>query len=171
MERYSSVARWLHWIIALLILFNLWLGFAHDALPKAWKVMPIHKSVGLTVLALTIVRIMWRLTHRTPPIPASLPAWERLVAQVTHFAFYAFMLIIPLTGWIMTSAGDRPLTWFFLFNVPKFSVAKGDAIVGLSGEAHEILGFIWAALIALHILAALRHHFILKDGVMRRMLG
>jgi cytochrome b561 len=170
MERYSRVARTLHWIMAILILFNLWLGFAHDALPRDWQVMPVHKSVGLTVLALTLIRFGWRLTHRPTPLPDGMPAWERAAAKVTHYSFYAFMLLMPLTGWIMTSAGNRPLSWFFLFDVPKFGVAKGDPIVGLSGETHEVVGFLWAALILLHVAAALRHHFIMKDNVLRRMM-
>ena len=170
MVRYTLVARILHWAIAALILLNLWLGFFHDSLPKDWQVMPVHKSVGLTVLALTIVRIVWRLTHRPLALPATIPQWERTAAGITHFLFYALMLILPLSGWIMTSAGTRPLNWFFLFDVPKFAVAKGDAIVGLSGGAHELLPWLWVALIALHIGAALRHHFMLKDGVLRRML-
>ena len=169
MERYSLVARVLHWTIALLILFNLWLGFAHDSLPRDWQVMPVHKSVGLTVLALTLLRILWRFARPAPALPAGMPRWEQRVAKGTHFAFYALMLLIPLTGWIMTSAGTRPLNWFFLFDVPKWPVTKGDAIVGLSGETHEVGAFLWAALILLHVLAALRHQFILKDGLMRRM--
>lgn len=171
MERYSIVARTLHWIMAILILFNLWLGFAHDSLPRDWQVMPVHKSVGLTVLALTLLRLGWRLTHRPTPLPDGLPAWERTAAKLTHYSFYAFMLLMPLTGWITTSAGNRPLNWFFLFDVPKFAVTKGDPIVGLSGETHEVVGFLWAALILLHVAAALRHHFILRDNVLRRMLG
>ena len=170
MARYTSVARALHWIIAILILANLFFGFAHEALPKDWAVMPVHKSIGLTVLALTIVRIIWRLTHRAPPLPAAMPGWEKGAAHATHFVFYAFMLILPLSGWIMSSAGPRPLNWFFLFDVPKFAVAKGDAIVGLSRETHELLPWLWAALIILHVGAALRHHFMLKDDVLRRML-
>lgn len=170
MDRYSHVARALHWIMAILILFNLFLGFAHDALPREWKVMPVHKSIGLTVLALTVARIMWRFTRSAPPLPAEMPAWEKGTAHLTHFAFYAFMLVLPLTGWVMTSAGDRPLNWFFLFDVPKFAVGKEDAIVGLSRGAHELLPWLWVALIALHIGAALRHHFMLKDDVLRRML-
>lgn len=171
MVRYSAVARTLHWIMAILILFNLWLGLFHESLPKEWKVMPVHKSVGLTVLALTILRIVWRLTHKPPPLPPEMPGWEKTAANVTHGLFYAFMLLVPLTGWIMSSAGDRPLNWFFLFDVPKFAVSKGDAIVGLSHDAHGLMGYVWAVLIALHIGAALRHHFVLKDGVLRRMLG
>ena len=171
MDRYNIVARALHWIIAILILFNLWLGFAHDFLPKDWQVMPIHKSVGLTVLTLTLMRVLWRLTHKPPPLPAQMPGWEKLTANATHLAFYIFMMVMPLTGWIMSSAGNRPLNWFFLFDVPKFAVSKGDAVVAFSGETHEIAGFLWAALILLHVAAALRHHFILKDNVLRRMLG
>ncbi|WP_336974049.1 cytochrome b [Sphingobium aromaticiconvertens] len=171
MDRYTRVAQSLHWAIAILILCNLWLGFAHDSLPRAWPVMPVHKSIGLTVLALTLMRILWRLTHPVPPMLATMPPWEKLVAKVTHFAFYALLLIMPLTGWIMTSAGDRPLSWFFLFDVPKFGVTKGDAIVGVSSEGHEILGFLFATLIVLHVAAALRHHFVLKDATLRRMFG
>lgn len=170
MVRYTTVARALHWIIAILILGNLVFGFAHDALPKDWAVMPVHKSIGLTVLALTLLRIVWRLTHPAPQLPAAMPAWEKGAAHLTHIVFYALMLILPLSGWIMSSAGTRPLNWFFLFDVPKFGVAKGDAIVGLSRGAHELLPWLWVALILLHVGAALRHHFMLKDDVLRRML-
>lgn len=109
MARYTAVARALHWIIAILILGNLVFGFAHDALPKDWAVMPVHKSIGLTALALTLVRIIWRLTHPAPPLPAAMPAWEKGAAHATHVVFYALMLILPLSGWIMSSAGTRPL--------------------------------------------------------------
>lgn len=170
MTRYTSVARALHWIIAVLIVANLVFGFAHDALPKDWAVMPVHKSIGLTVLALTLVRIGWRIGHPSPRLPAAMPAWEKGAAHATHALFYAFMILVPLSGWIMSSAGTRPLNWFFLFDVPKFAVTQGDAIVGLSGEGHEIMGFAWAALILVHIGAALRHHLLLKDDVLRRML-
>lgn len=170
MDRYTFVARALHWIMAVLIIVNLILGIGHDALPKDWAVMPVHKSIGLTVLALTLVRLGWRLGHRPPLLPVAMPGWEKAAAHATHFLFYALMLLVPLTGWIMTSAGTRPLNWFFLFDVPKFAVTKGDILVGVSGEGHEIMGFAWAALIILHIAAALRHHLVLKDDVLRRMI-
>ena len=170
MARYTAVARALHWAIALLILLNLVSGFAHEALPKDWAVMPVHKSIGLTVLALTLARIGWRFTHPAPPLPAAMPLWERGAAHMTHALFYAFMLILPLSGWIMTSPWPRPLNWFFLFDVPKFGVGKEDAIVGLSRGAHELLPWVWVALILLHVGAALRHHFVLKDDVLRRMV-
>lgn len=171
MARYTGIARLLHWIIALLILLNLFLGFFRGALPKDMMAMPIHKSVGLTVLALTIIRIVWRLTHRPPPLPEAMPRWERLSASAVHLAFYALMLVLPLTGWIISSASDRPLNWFFLFDVPKLGVEKGDAIYGTAHGAHELLPWLWGVLILLHVGAALRHHFVLKDNVLRRMLA
>jgi cytochrome b561 len=171
-DRYSTVARWLHWIIGALVILNILGGLFHDALRASpIPVMPLHKATGVTILFLTLVRIGWRLTHRAPPLPRNMPTWEKGAAHATHFIFYLLLLIVPLTGWIMSSANDRPLSWFGLFPIPKFAVTKGDAIVGISHEGHEILGIAFAVLAVLHIAAALRHHFILKDGVLRRMLG
>ncbi|MGV3769412.1 MAG: cytochrome b [Sphingobium phenoxybenzoativorans] len=169
--RYSQVARWLHWTIALLVIFNIVGGIFHDALGKAFPVMPLHKAAGITILFLTLARIVWRLSHPAPPLPSAMPAWEKLAANATHFAFYALLLIVPLTGWIMTSAGDRPLTWFWLFDIPKFGVTKGEAVVDISRGGHGVLGLLFGLLALLHIGAALRHHFVLKDGVLRRMTG
>jgi cytochrome b561 len=97
--------------------------------------------------------------------------WEKSLARVTHVLFYGLMLILPLSGWIMSSAGDWPLNWFGLVDIPKFHVTKQDPIVGIAGEGHEILGFLMLGLVILHIAAALRHHFVLKDRVLARMLG
>ena len=85
-------------------------------------------------------------------------------------ARYAFMIVMPLTGWMRVSAGERPLNWFGLFDIPKFAVTKGDAVVGVAHEGHEVLGLVWLALLVLHVAAALRHHFALKDTMLRRML-
>lgn len=170
MNRYTSVARMLHWTIAVLIITNLVLGFGRGMLPKGMMAMPIHKSIGITVLVLTVLRILWRLTHRPPPLPGAMPVWERASATLVHWAFYALMIVLPLSGWIISSAGDRPLNWFFLFDIPKLAVSKTDGLYGLSHEAHELLPWLWIALIALHVGAALRHHFVLKDDVLRRMV-
>jgi cytochrome b561 len=169
-DRYSTVARALHWIIGILVILNIFGGLLHDAL-EGWPIMPFHKAAGITVLFLTLVRIGRRLTHRAPPLPPEMPAWEKGAAHLTHFLFYLLMLVVPLTGWIMVSPGDRPLNWFGLFPIPKFALSKGDAIVGISGEGHEVLGIAFAVLVVLHVAAALRHHFILKDNVLRRMLA
>lgn len=167
-DRYTRVAIVLHWVIAALIVFNLWLGLAHDSLPRNWQVMPLHKSVGLTVLALTIARIGWRLAHPVPPLPGDLKPWEKAVANASHFLLYALMLAIPLTGWMMVSGPQRrPLQWFSLFDVPYLPLSAAAADFG--HEAHELLGWGMIALLVLHVGAALRHHFLLRDQVFARM--
>lgn len=170
-EHYTRIARLLHWTIGVLVILNILGGFFHDAIGKAFPVMPLHKAAGITILGLTLVRIGWRLANPPPPLPPNMPAWERSAARATHLAFYGLLLAMPITGWIMSSANERPLTWFWLFDIPKFNVIKGDAIFGISHEGHEVLGILFATLALLHIGAALRHHLVLKDGILRRMLA
>ncbi len=170
-QRYNCGARLLHWAIALLIITNILIGIAHAYINKDWPVIPLHKSIGLTVLALTMLRIVWRLTHRPPPLPEPMPGWEKGAAHGLHAVFYALMLTLPLTGWIMSSAGQYPLRWFNLFAVPKFAVTKGCVLVEASRGSHGVLGLVFGVLIVLHVAAALRHHFVLKDGVLGRMTG
>lgn len=169
-EKYNRGAQAFHWAIAMLIILNLALGLLSDPLEKAVNLIPLHKSLGLTVLLLTLGRIGWRLAWTRPPLPESLPRWERTTAAITHFLFYALMLALPLTGWVFSSAGKYPLSFFGLFDWPKLSVTKENPIVGISHEGHEVLGFVMLALVALHVAAALRHHFLLKDDILRRML-
>ena len=166
--RYNATARTLHAIIALLVIGNLVGGLFQDDLPKTWNVIPLHKSIGLTILALSVARILWHFTWKTPVYKPPLKSSELLLARLVHGVFYALMLVMPLSGWIFSSAGKYPLAWFGV-PVPKFGVTKADPIVGLASEAHEILGYAMAALVILHIAAALRHHFLLKDKVLRRM--
>jgi cytochrome b561 len=169
-DRYSAGAIAFHWTIAALVLFNLWLGLFHDSLPRDWKVMPIHKSVGITILALTLGRIAWRLMHRPPHLPELMPRWEKLLARGVHLLLYALLLIMPLTGWLLSSnpARPRPFNWFFLFDVPMLPATP--AIARSAHEAHELLGWLMAGLVLIHIVAALRHHFLLRDKVLARML-
>jgi cytochrome b561 len=166
---YSRVARWLHWGMALLIIGNLAGGLLHDIAPQ--QIMPVHKANGILLLVLAIVRIGWRLTHKAPAWPESMSRGARRLSSLAHASLYGLMVLIPLSGWIMSSASDRPISFFGLFDVPKFAVTKEDMVAGISYEAHEMLAFVMIALLVLHIAAALRHHFILKDGIMARMLG
>lgn len=166
--RYSRVARLLHWGVGLLILANLAGGFLHDANPQF--IMPLHKATGILILALTVIRILWRLTHPAPALPAAMPMWERATASFTHALMYALMVLIPLSGWVLASAGDRPLSFYGLFDVMKFSVEKSEAFKHVMEERHEQLSFALIALLVLHTVAALRHHFLLKDGLLARML-
>lgn len=170
-DRYSRVAIGLHWLIALLVIVNLVTGLFHDALfDGVAGLMPAHKSIGISILALTLVRILWRLAHR-PPAPSSDAAkWARVAAQFVHAAFYVLLLVVPLSGWAMVSAGDerRPLYWFWLFRVPWLPVS--DAVGEAADLGHLVAGYLMAALVVLHIAAALRHHIILRDSVLARML-
>ncbi|MBC7602484.1 MAG: cytochrome b [Ramlibacter sp.] len=170
-DQYSRGAIWFHWIIAALVLVNLAIGLLHESLLDGVKgAMPLHLSIGITVLVLTLGRIAWRLAHRPPPLPTGMTAWERIAAGLTHIAFYALLLVLPLTGWMLVSgkATSKPFGWFGLFDVSPLPISK--AASGVAHEAHGLLGYAMAALVVLHVAAAVRHHFVLRDGVLARML-
>jgi len=131
--------------------------------------MPAHKAIGITVLVLTLGRIGWRLGHRPPPLPPATPGWERLAAHAVHRLFYLLLMVLPLSGWAMVSGIRRnPLDWFGLFPIPYLPIPPSLAHLG--HDAHGLIGFAMLGLVALHVAAALRHHFVLRDGVLSRML-
>lgn len=166
--RYGGGARALHWITAAVIFVVLPLGLLHDAL-KPFNVMPLHKGLGLTLLLVGPARILWRVTHRTVFPPLASPLLERAAAAV-HGLLYLLILAMPLSGWVIASAGTYPLRLLGVVAWPKLAVAKGDAILGLAHEIHELGGWLLLGLIAVHAGAALWHHLHLRDGVLRRML-
>lgn len=168
LARYNAGARAFHAVIAVLVVANLALGLGHDALEDSFDVMALHKSIGITVLVLSVARLAWRFTWTTPDYDPPLGRFYLALARSIHAAFYALMLALPLTGWIMTSAGERPLAWFGV-PVPKLAVEKGSTLYEIGHEGHEILGYAMLALVVLHVAAALRHHYLLKDTVLRRM--
>ena len=166
--RYNATARALHAIVAVLVIANLVLGLIHESLEDTINLIPLHKSIGLTVLVVSVARVLWRFTWKTPIYAPAIGRVDLAVAKVVHVLFYALIILMPLTGWIMSSAGKRPLAWFGV-GVPKFAVAKGSPLAEAASEGHELLGYLLLALALVHVAAALRHHFILKDGVLRRM--
>lgn len=187
---YTRVAIALHWLIAAAIAVNIglgwWMGDAIDnpaTRDSAVSAFQWHKSIGLTVLLLSLLRLIWRFLNPAPPLPASMPIGERRIAALTHGVFYALMVGIPLSGWLYVSTqwrGDAPLTiptlWFELFEVPHLfalneaSHSLRQSLAGLSLETHEILVWAMLLLLLLHIGAALRHQFFLHDGLLARML-
>ncbi|MET0183052.1 MAG: cytochrome b/b6 domain-containing protein [Caulobacterales bacterium] len=191
-DRYAVLAIVLHWAIAILIVFNILLGWwMHDAIEDAGTAAraiigyQAHKSIGLTVLTLSLIRLGWRIANPPPALPGDMPAWEKLAAKATHWVFYALMILIPLTGWLYVSAGwshenDRPLSvptfYFGLFQVPHlFGLEHAandtrESVAGASIEAHELLVWGALALLALHVGAALKHWLIDKDGVTPKMI-
>jgi cytochrome b561 len=171
-DRYDTIAIALHWAIAALILANIPLGAFGEQIEAGLgtSLVWLHKSIGLTVLALSLVRLAWRLTHRPPPLADPLPEWQARAARIVHRTFYGLIIAVPLTGWLRVSAGSYPLTWFGLIDLPKFPIAPRSAGAQAASTAHEILAWSMAALIALHIAAALHHHWIRRDRTLRRML-
>ncbi len=169
-QQYNRPAVALHWLIALLVLATLPLGlYMHDLplSPTKLKLYSYHKWIGVTVLWLAVLRIVWRLGHTAPsPLPA--PRWQQLAAAATHGLLYLLLFAIPISGWLMSSAKGFTTVYFGVLPLPDL-VAK-DATLGKTlAEVHEALNYFLIALIGLHVVGALKHHFIDRDGTMRRM--
>ena len=178
--RYSAGAIAFHWTIAALILFNLYLGWRMSRVEGLDKftTFQLHKSIGITVLALSVLRLAWRLAHRPPPHPASMRWWEHALATVVHWTFYTLMIVMPLTGWIIVSASplNIPTLLYKAIPLPHIGIVHDQPLPARAliesevGTAHVLLAYLFAALIALHVAAALKHQFVDRDGVLGRML-
>jgi len=169
-QDYGAVAKSLHWIIAIIMIGMLCLGLYMVRLPLSLeqvKLIGWHKSIGVIVLALAFIRIGWRLFNITPSL--SLPLLEKFAARSVHWAFYGFMFALPITGWLMSSAAGFPVSFFGLFTLPDL-ISPNDNLRQLLVEVHEWLAYGLIATICLHVAAALKHHFIDKDDILRRML-
>jgi cytochrome b561 len=169
--RYGYVAQSLHWVIVGLLVVQVTLGKIADGLPVGLErliVMSRHKSFGITILALAAVRLAWRWIDRPPPLPA-MPGWQRWAAHASHYGLYVLLFALPLTGWLMSSAANRPVSWFGLVQLPDF-VAPDKSLQEWMHDAHHFL--IWAlfAFVGLHVAGALKHQFIDRDGLLFRML-
>lgn len=179
---YSSVAIALHWLIAALIFCNIALAWWFNSLPRSDQVGPQqwHKLVGFAVLALSLARLAWRFVRPPPPLPESLSVGERWAARGVYTLFYVFMIGMPLSGWAMVSAS--PYAHAFFNRIPILGapwpliapIAQLDPVAKhvaarLFTATHEKLAWLAYALILLHVGAALRHHFLLKDDVLHRM--
>jgi cytochrome b561 len=170
--RYSALAQIFHWVIAALIVTQFVLARMSENLPLGVHKLALlarHKSVGMTVLMLAILRLLWRLKHTAPPLPAAMTRFERLAARGTHFAFYVLLFAMPLTGWMMSSAKNYSVSWFGLFTWPNL-IGKNETAFDFLRSTHDLLSDVLFAIAVLHILAALKHHFWNRDDVLRRML-
>jgi cytochrome b561 len=170
---WGPVSQLLHWLIVLLVLVLAIVGLTMGELPKTPKyfwVYTLHKSVGITVLALVLARIGWRLYAGAPGPVAGTPTWQARIASLTHMLLYALLLAMPLSGWLYDSAsGLRPFRWFGLMLVPKLS-APNEGLSELANDAHELLFWVLVALVALHAAAAFYHHLFQHDATLSRML-
>lgn len=179
-SRYSLVAIAMHWLIAALILINLFLGWRMgqlDGLAK-FETFQLHKSLGISVLVLSVFRLGWRLLNPPLPLPPGMAPRERVLASATHWAFYALMIVLPLTGWVIVSASPfniptmvfQTLPWPHLGFIHDLPLEIRKAIEGAVGGVHEVLAYGWAALIVLHVTAALKHQFVDRDNLFGRMI-
>lgn len=169
-QRYTKVASSLHWLIAIAVLTNIGLAMLTEGLPRETRgpLMGIHKALGITILGLTLLRILWRFGHKAPPLPSSVKNWERVLSRAVHFLFYLLLIALPLSGWMMSSAADRPINFFGLFMLPSIA-APDEALADAMHARHEVLGLTMVALAVLHIAAALKHQFVNRDGLIGRM--
>jgi cytochrome b561 len=170
--RYGGVAQGLHWLVAALVVTMFGLGWYMSGLPlgqQKFDLYQLHKSLGLTIFTLVLVRLAWRLRHPPPPLPAGLPAWERAAARVTHALFYLLLLVQPLIGFLQSNAANFPVVAWGILPLPAL-IGSDEALGETLILVHENVSRVLLGLIVLHVAAALRHHFLLKDDVLRRML-
>lgn len=174
-EQYGAVAVLLHWLMALFLAGLIALGLYMVSLPdvgfdkKKITLIIYHKELGLVALALMVLRLAWRFSNVIPRLVEDLPDWQKIAARFVHLCFYALMLALPITGWLMSSAAAIPVSFLGLFTLPDI-VQKDDYLFQVFIGIHKALGYALIAFISVHVGAALRHHFIQKDETLRRML-
>ena len=169
---WGAPAKLIHWLVAVLVFTQFGLGW----LATGWRLSPAkldlfvwHKSLGMVILALVLVRLLWRWANPTPELPADMPAWERAAARVSHALLYVTMITMPITGWIHNSAAGVPFSIFWRVPLPAL-VTPDERAAELAALGHFWLFVVFAVLLVLHIGAALRHHFVAGNHLLTRML-
>lgn len=171
-ESYGIIAQAFHWLVAAFVLVQLALGLYAASLPVSlarlqW--LSRHKSLGLAILALMILRLGWRSINRPPALPDSMPHWERRAAATTHWLLYVLLVLAPISGWLHASAAGLSVNWFGLVQVPDL-LPKNPELSDLFKQTHRICVALLALLLVGHVGAALRHAVALRDGVLHRIL-
>lgn len=169
--RYRPPARLLHWLVALIVLGMIPVGITMgrlDSGPLQDWLFFLHEACGFTVLVLVLVRLGYRVTHKPPPLPSSVPRWQRFAAENVHTALYVLLIAQPIVGWLGANAFGATVSVFGLFDLPML-LAKNEPLAERILAVHDVVGFTIAGLLVVHIGAALMHGFIQKDGVLQRM--
>ncbi|MDM0051033.1 cytochrome b [Variovorax sp. J22R115] len=174
--RYGRVAMALHWLLALMIVTSFCVGVSMVALPFSplrLKLYNWHKWAGITILSLSAVRLLWRLSHRPPPLPArieaAMPGWQLGAHRALHLAMYVLFFAVPLLGWAYSSALGFPIVWFGVLPLPDLLPVDKDFAETVLKPMHKAGAFTLAAVAVLHVAAALKHRFIDRDGLLDRM--
>ena len=168
--RYTSLAIVMHWVLALALIMSFSVGLYMADLPltpQRVKLFNWHKWAGITILALSLLRLLWRLSHR-PPADLPTTPWQQRAARWTHGALYLLFFAVPLTGWAYSSAAGFPIVWFGVLPLPDFVTPDKALAEGLK-TLHSALAWALAALAVVHVGAALKHHFIDRDKLLSRM--
>lgn len=170
---WGALLRAFHWLVAILIVVQAVIGLTMvgmDLSPAKVRVFALHKSIGMTILALVLLRIAWRLTELRPADPPAMPRWQRRAAHALHLVLYVLILAIPLSGWWFNSASNAPLVWFGWFDIPSLTGGLDPVWKPRALLLHQSLFWLLVALLVLHVGAALWHHFRQRDEVLLRML-
>ncbi len=165
-EKYSMVGQTLHWLVVIGIIASYATAEAVEDDEVAGS-LGLHSSIGITILALAVLRLGWRLVDRTPPWPATMAGYERVIARITHITFYVLLFSLPITGWLLSSAEGDSLRYCGLFNLPPLGSGLAKDMLE---DLHEALFNVLLALTVLHVVGALKHHFWNRDHVLRSML-
>ncbi len=174
-EQYGIVSKTLHWIIAVLILAELFLVyFKRWALPEkspvaGFLIGGLHKPIGILILYLGVFFIIWQFLNPHPKFPNRMPVWQKNSAHINHILLYMCMIIIPAAGILMSTAAGYPPNFFKLYQFPQF-IEKDQELAGLFFNIHSITGFVLMGVVAIHCLAALKHHFVDRNNILTRML-
>ncbi len=172
-DSYSKGSKWLHWIVAMIVMAMLSFSFFLGNVPEQYQstAYMIHKSLGLTVLFLMCARLFWIVRTGRPELPFTVSTWERVLTRVVQTSMYLLLFAMPIVGWVMSVAAGRTPTYFGLFDVPLPGIPIDKQLSHTMGTAHCTIAWILIVLISLHILGALKHYFINKDRILHRMLG
>jgi cytochrome b561 len=170
-DRYTAVAVWLHWLIALCLFGQIAFGWFLETIPRGTPLrgpyVNIHKSTGIVLGLLILIRLLWRLTHRPPDYPSFLARWERVASKLTQFLLYTCMLVMPLSGYIASNFSKYGVKFFNSIPLPPWG-PEDKIIYAAFNTTHVVTSYLLVALIVLHLLGALRHAF-RRDGIVARM--
>jgi cytochrome b561 len=171
-DRWGPVSQLLHWTIALLVVamsvIGLWMVELPNT-PRKIEIYALHKSIGLTILALAVARLAWRLHAGAPATLAGLPRWQVRTANLTHALLYALLFAMPLSGWLLNAAAGFPLQWFGLFNLPRV-IGRDETLHELAATLHEAGFWLLLVLVLAHAGAAFHHHLFRQDDTLARMM-
>ena len=169
---YGWPAQLLHWVVVVLVISQFVLAnmaASADSRMETFILFARHKSIGITIFVLAIIRLVWRFLNDQPALPLGMPSWQQNLAKTTHWLLYALIILMPITGLLGSAASNFPVTWFGLFTLPAL-IGPNEALADFLHDFHGVLALCLASLATLHLLAALKHHFFNRDDVLRRMI-